>query len=158
MREHLREHHLKRLTFRGIFVRFGSKAGWKGRTEQTVLLNDIRVCDPSVSAPMAETEGEDNAGNLLTDHLWFNLTKEFAALELRSGDVVKFDARVCAYRKGYLGEREVYDKPPSIDYKLSRPTHVRKLTPDESQLPLYDPVFSAIGAENTGGEECEEQK
>lgn len=120
MREALAPHHLRRMTFTGTFVRVGTKPGWKGKVQQTLLLRDIK----------------DDAGNVLTDHLWFNMTREFAALELQEGDEVKFDARVRRYWKGYLGHREIYDKPPQVDYKLSHPTQVRKVTEDFRELPL----------------------
>lgn len=123
MREALAPHHLRRLTFTGTFVRVGTKPGWKGKVVQTLLLRDIK----------------DDAGNVLTDHLWFNLTREFATLDLQEGDEVKFDARVTRYLKGYRGRREdelAFDKPPTWDYRLSHPTHVRKLTEVVDDLPL----------------------
>jgi hypothetical protein len=80
----------------------------------TVLLKDIR----------------DARGEMVTDHLWFNLTKGLAALNLRPGDTVRFDARVKPYTKGYQGYRDdVYDRPVEIDYKLDRPTKIQKVMP-----------------------------
>jgi len=75
-------------TFTGTFIRFGSKAGYRG-PESTLLLGDVR-------------DTEDRA---MTDHLWFNLTKGFDALDLQPGDRVRFDARVKMYLKGYMGHR-----------------------------------------------------
>ena len=65
---------------------------------------------------------------MITDHLWFNNTKAFQAVNLEAGDVVEFDARVKPYEKGYKGRREYVDKPITIDYKLSWPTKVEKIT------------------------------
>ncbi len=80
--------------------------------ERTVLLKDI--CDAG--------------GVIVCDHLWFNLTKAFALLNLQPGDRVQFDARVKKYVKGYFGRRDdVFDKPAEVDYKLSHPTKVTKV-------------------------------
>jgi hypothetical protein len=55
------------------------------------------------------------------------VTKGFRSLgELIEGDVVEFDARVTPYKKGYRGRNYLHmvSKPPTIDYRLSRPTRV----------------------------------
>ena len=94
-------------------MRYGKKNGWKGKTEQTILLKNIR----------------DAHGILVSDHLWFNQTKGFAALELKDGDVVQFKARVKEYEKGYKGRREdelFEEHPMETDYKLSNPTDIKK--------------------------------
>ena len=97
-----------------MFVRLGQKLGWQGRTEQTVLLSDIR---------------RKKTGVVVASHLWFGYTKGFAALDLHEGDIVSFVARVKGYEKGYRGRREdIYDAPVSVDYQLSRPTQVRRAT------------------------------
>lgn len=112
MREQLKRMEEQRKRFTGTFVRFGQKSGWKGYSLTTVLLSDIK----------------DEYGKDVSDHLWFNLTKEFQKLKLEDGTVVEFHARVKEYVKGYRGYREdVYDKPCEIDYKLSHPTKLRIL-------------------------------
>ena len=100
-----------RATFTGTFERFGSKRGWQGREDKTVLLRGI----------------VDTAGNAVCDHLWFNHTVAFARLRLQPGDVVTFDARVKEYVKGYFGRRDEVYRPVEVDYKLSHPTRVRKV-------------------------------
>ena len=97
-------------TFSGIFVRTGTKSGFKG-LEYTVLLKDIK----------------DKSGKIVTDHLWFNLTKGFESLNLSEGEVVEFNARVKKYEKGYFGSRGDVYKPTEIDYKLSHPTKIRRV-------------------------------
>src|SRR5512146_1372345 len=104
MRESLAVREDERTTFRGRCERFGTKGGWKGRSELTVLLVDVR----------------DAHGQPVCDHLWFNKTRGFAALHLQKGDIVEFDGRVTEYRKGYRGKG-------GRDYQLSRPTKVRKV-------------------------------
>lgn len=100
----------ERHTFTAQFVRFGTKNGYKG-IERTVLLKDVRL---------------DN--EIITDHLWFNLTKGFNNCDLHEGDIVQFDGRIAAYEKGYKGRRDDYqiyiEHPIEIDYKIERPTHV----------------------------------
>ena len=114
MREKLQKREGKRLKFSGKFERFGSKTGWKGFPEITVLLRDIR----------------DSNGKEVADHLWMNYTKGFQKLgELTQGDVIEFYARVKKYVKGYRGYREElqWERPTEIDYKLSHPTKFRRV-------------------------------
>jgi hypothetical protein len=123
MRETLAARDGQRAAFTGTFERLGRKSGWKGRTETTVLLKDIR----------------DAAGSPVCDHLWFNLTKEFAALGLSPGDRVQFQARVRPYVKGYKGWREDDDLSPlERDYKLSHPTKIVKLGEADAQMALFE--------------------
>jgi hypothetical protein len=97
-----------RQKFLGTFVRTGLKNGYKGPL-QTVLLTNI--CD--------------ERGTLVTDHLWFNLTKGFVSANLSEGVLVEFYARVKKYEKGYKGYRTDVYVPVSTDYKLSHPTKIR---------------------------------
>ena len=46
-----------------------------------------------------------NIFKIVTDHLWFDLTKGFESADLLPGDVVEFCARVSIYEKGYKGYR-----------------------------------------------------
>ena len=100
-----------RTTFRGTVAQFGMKSGYTGRDLPTLLLKDVM----------------DSAGNLVTDHLWFMLGKQLAALDLQIGDVISFHARVTCYEKGYKGYREDVYKPIKIDYRLSNPTKTSKI-------------------------------
>ena len=110
MREELRKIDGVRARFTGTFVRFGIKNGYKGPV-RTILLSNVM----------------NEAGYVVTDHLWFNLTKGFERIDLREGDRVEFCARVKEYEKGYAGRRDDVYKPVEIDYKLSHPTRVRRL-------------------------------
>ena len=101
-----------RRRYHGIFVRLGCKSGywWRktdgeiqgrfGKETLTLLLKDVMD---------AET------GEILTDHLWFNLTKGFSEANPASGDILAFDARVKEYQKGYMGKREDVYKPIQTD-------------------------------------------
>lgn len=113
MRKALAPREGERAQFRGIFERFGTKLGWQRATLQTILLKDIH----------------DTTGIRVCDHLWFNLTGAFAALDLQPGDLVQFDARVKEDVKGYFGRRDDVWKPAEVDYKLSHPTRVMKVAP-----------------------------
>jgi len=96
-------------------VRYGTKQGWQGAVDETILLKDIKAA----------------FGEPAADHLWFNLTKGFEALgKLQVGDVIRFDARVTRYQKGYFGRREDVYKPAGIDYRLSWPTKVSLIRPE----------------------------
>ena len=115
MRKALKQLNGERRRFSGTFVRTGQKPGWKGSALTTILLKDIK----------------DANGRIVSDHLWFNLTKEFD-LALKEGDVISFDARVKLYYKGYRGYREDVDKPVEMDFKLSHPTKVVRVEEQKS--------------------------
>ena len=111
MRRELAKRAYRRETFTGRFVRYGEKDGWTGGVERTVLLADAK----------------DAGGRVVTDHLWFNFTKGFENAGLEEGCIVRFDARVLPYRKGYWGndpDIEIEAPPPGVDYHLTRPTRV----------------------------------
>mgnify|MGYP000313283720 CR=1 FL=1 len=76
-----------RHVFTATFIRFGFRDGYKGPVK-TILLQDVLL-----------------DGKIVTDHLWFNLTKGFESADLLPGDVVEFCARVSIYEKGYKGYR-----------------------------------------------------
>ena len=66
----------ERHTFSGVFVREGLKSAYRGLPLPTVLLKDVKLKD---------------SDKIITDHLWFNKTKGFEALNLKEGDIVQFD-------------------------------------------------------------------
>ena len=110
MRKQLEKRNNERFACQGEFVRFGWKTGYRGGALQTVLLRNVT----------------DHSGILLSDHLWFNFTKQFEKQEhqLVEGAVVEFEARVKSYIKGYVNRREEIDER-SLDYKLSFPTKIK---------------------------------
>ena len=112
MRNELKKRNETRLKCFGTFNKLGYKSGWFGEHKTTVLLTDIT----------------DSEGNYLTEHLWFNMTKQFEKLvELSEGTKLTFEARVKSYEKGYVNYRKgIYDK--SSDYKLSYPTKIEIVT------------------------------
>ena len=77
-----------RSRFEGIFVRFGTKRGYKGYPVKTILLKEVHS--------LANND-------IKTDHLWFTCGKRLEQLNLQENDVVRFDARVSPYEKGYKG-------------------------------------------------------
>ena len=145
MRTELQKIEGQRATFRGEFVRTGKKKSTfrlKGRliTKEltTILLRNVT----------------DSSGRTVTDHLWFNQTKEFAALNLTAGDIVQFDARSAPYEKGYAEETE-------SDFKLSHPNRVRRIfhhgqTDCVSDLPLFNDMAMVAEPKPAAVEEPEE--
>lgn len=96
--------------FTATFVRLGFRNGYIGPVK-TMLLQDVTLDSKIVS-----------------DHLWFDLTKGFSDADLSPGDVVEFCARVSAYEKGYKGHKDdVLNRPIERDYRLSRPTKIKKI-------------------------------
>ncbi len=99
----------ERKRYVGTVDKFGTRKGFKGLID-TILLINIKL------------EGSEE---IITDHLWFDLGKQFSDLNLQKGDIIAFNARVAKYKKGYYGGRELeIPKPPAGDYKLQRPTKV----------------------------------
>jgi hypothetical protein len=121
MREQLEKIEDLRTKFTAVFARFGEKSSYRGPPKKTVLLTYVR----------------NYRGDLLTDHVWLNLTAQLAAANLHPGDLIEFHARVKEYRKGYLGRLEELDlPPPSYDYGLKWPTRIRKLTVSKDQAQI----------------------
>lgn len=111
MRKKLKIIENERKLFVGIFERYGIKNNWHGYPEKTVLLTDIKTKE----------------GKLVSDHVWFSLTKGFQKLgELTKGEIIQFNARVKSYLKGYINEREFINNR-EIDYKLNNPSKVVRL-------------------------------
>jgi len=104
MRDQLRQRYDQRDRFYGVFIRFGTKKGYK-HLETTTLLTHIMDCNQ----------------HDVCDHLWFNFTLEIERLwldqNLHTGHILSFNARVKQYEKGYASK--------SIDYKLSHPRNFK---------------------------------
>ena len=112
MRKGLEKVNGSRIKFIGIFERYGSKTNFKGYPEKTILFKDVK-----------------NNSTVITDHIWFNMTKGFETLgKLKQGDIVEFYARVKKYYKGYAGFKEEiqWENPIEVDYKLSHPTKIKR--------------------------------
>lgn len=107
MRKKLRNMNGQRMRFTATVERFGEKSSFRGPPAKTVLLGNVCVA------------GDES---IVTDHIWFTKGKSWDATV--AGCTVEFDARVTKYEKGYKGNREVYDSPITIDYRLERPTKV----------------------------------
>lgn len=112
MRKNLEDVNQQRMRFRATVGRTGSKIGYTGKAEPTIVFEDVSF---------AET------GEPAASHVWFKCG--LWSGRLHEGQTVEFDARVMPYRKGYRGHRDnVIDAPPpSIDFHLTRPTKVRTL-------------------------------
>lgn len=104
-----------RFKFSGKFIKYGFKYSDHNKTHAapTILLGDIKliVIDDEI---------------VMTDHLWFNLTKGFKSLGiLTENDIVSFYGRITNYTKGYQGIRPGINKPIHTDYKIERPSKVK---------------------------------
>ena len=118
MRTKLAEINKKRSTFTAKFIRYGTKSAYRGLQIQTLLFVEVK----------------DEGGEIVTDHIWFIRTKGFDKYALAENDIVRFDARVKEYYKGYKGYREDVYNPIEKDYKLSHPTNIIRINnaPSES--------------------------
>lgn len=100
----------ERHQFQATFKRFGTKQGYRGGVETTVLLVDIKTME----------------GKEVTDHLWFNYVSSFQKLNLKEDDKITFFARVAGYNKrSFTGVPHTYIE--KFDYKLSHPTKAEKV-------------------------------
>lgn len=68
-----------------------------------------------------------------TNHIWFTVGKTIENLNLETGDIIEFDARITDYEKGYVNHRNFIDNR-KMDYKLSRPTKFEKISSKEQDL------------------------
>ena len=103
MRKKLKSMNGCRMRFGGCVDGFGSKVDYTGVRVTTLMMKNVyRAAD----------------GVVVTNHLWFTLGKAFA--DLRTGDLVEFDARVADYQKGY-GPYEC----KKTDYMLECPTKIK---------------------------------
>lgn len=109
MRTGLKKELGNRKKFRGTFIRIGRKSGFKGYSEETILLKDIIDLESGIH---------------MTDHLWLNFTRSFGQANIREGMTIEFEARVKEYSKGYVNSRYKIDQRKK-DFKLSHPTKFR---------------------------------
>lgn len=108
MRRNLAGNEGERRTFTATCRRFGKKVNFKGRSEDTILLVDVRDVE---------------TGNLITDHIWFTFSKAFEKVGIREGLTIRFDARVKSYTKGYVNRSAGIDQRRK-DLRLSHPTKI----------------------------------
>jgi len=98
----------ERKKFHAKFSRLGKKVNYKGYSEDTILLVEIK--DVATNAVVA-------------GHVWFSFTKGFENIKLTEGVEIEFEARIKEYKKGYVNKKIGINKR-SIDYKLSHPTKI----------------------------------
>lgn len=119
MRAKLAKYFGERRTFQGVFKRFGSKSGYKGPVKTILIVNLVDAVTKKA----------------LTDHIWFTCGIQFDRLDLREGDVVRFDARITKYLKGYQGRNDFGEEGfQELDYRLSYPSNVSKVNTQRSML------------------------
>jgi hypothetical protein len=108
VRKDLSVYNDERRRFRGNVARFGKKVNFKGYSEETILVRNVE---------------DIMTGDRVTDHVWFTFTKGFENAEVREGDRIEFDARVKAYKKGYVN-KSLKTAKQTVDFKLSHPTKI----------------------------------
>jgi hypothetical protein len=123
----------KRRKFRGVFRREGTKAGFEGRVQKTMLLVNVKDVE---------------TGATVTDHLWFNATKGFGSLGLKRGDEVEFEARVDDYMKGYVNESQDIDNT-ELDYRLVFPSKLKKANRSTRQTQHNSVMFDNFMASSS---------
>lgn len=130
MREELQKRNGQRGEFTAVFDRYG---------RATVKIPNIygrRQPRSMEVVTLLFKAVRDSTGQIVTDHLWFKSCKQWARLGLKSGDKVKFEARVNPYVKGYVG-RYGEGSERETDFKLAFPTKARLLDAFAADLPLF---------------------
>src|SRR5687767_10444464 len=89
--------------FTATIARLGTKNNFRGAPSETVLFVD--VCN--------------EAGERVTDHVWFTVGKQMSCVFGNIGKQVAFEARVAGYTKGYKGKGLAMLKPQQNDFRLS---------------------------------------
>lgn len=108
MRKELAKRDGLRKKFTATFSRTGKKTNFKGYSEDTLLLTDVKD---------AET------GEVISDHVWFTYSRTFEAANLKTGMRISFEARVKEYVKGYVSKALGVNRRRK-DFKLSHPTRI----------------------------------
>ena len=111
MRERLKASEGVRARFVALFSKVGKKRNYKGYSEDTILLSQVKDAD---------------TGELVADHVWFTFTKGFEAVNARPGDLLQFEARIKEYKKGYVNKAAGINQRRT-DYKLSHPGKIQKI-------------------------------
>jgi hypothetical protein len=101
-----------RKSFVATFSRLGKKVNFKGHSEDTILLVDIK---------------DEATQQVVADHMWFAYTKGFEKITLTLGVKIAFDARVSDYKKGYVNKRYGINQAKK-DFRLSHPTKIRLIS------------------------------
>lgn len=127
VREKLQTLYGQRRKFTATVSRFGTKAGYDGRSERTILVANVK---------------DAASGQAVTDHVWLTVRKQFSRQNLQIGDSVEFYARVDGYVKGYVNHREDVDER-EVDYTLKFPTKLRKTV-------TASPPLKSLTLTNTG--------
>jgi len=116
MRKKLAENEGNRKKFSATFIRLGKKANFKGYSEDTILLKEIKDLE---------------SNEVVTDHVWFTYTKGFEKINLQEGAIIEFEARIKEYQKGYVNTAYKINRSKT-DYKLSHPTKIRCIEKGDS--------------------------
>jgi hypothetical protein len=111
MRHKLSAEEGQRKRYIATFSRVGKKRNFKGYSEDTILLVDVR---------------DGNTNEKVCDHVWFTFSKAFEQIRFEEGMQISFEARVKEYKKGYVN-RSLNVNRSKKDFKLSHPTKVEKL-------------------------------
>jgi hypothetical protein len=113
MRQLLRSENGIRKKFTATFSKIGKKVNFKGHSEDTILLTNVKDIE---------------SGMLMTDHIWFTYSITFQRANLSPGMAIEFEARIKEYQKGYVN-RALGKNKKRTDYKLSHPTKVSVIKP-----------------------------
>jgi hypothetical protein len=112
MRTQLQREVGARKKFTATFSKTGKKVSFKGYSEDTLLLVNVRDAD---------------SNELMSDHVWFTYSKTFDKAKLKEGMKISFTARVKEYSKGYVNKALGVNRKQR-DFKLSHPTNVTIIT------------------------------
>lgn len=113
MRSELSNYMGKEMTFTGVMCGLGHRKTFTyrkrysgvGKPISTILIRNITGAD----------------GNMICDHLWLDVTPDWARLHPERGDVVEFTGTVTNYVKGVCTQSKVYaSKEYHLDYTINK--------------------------------------
>lgn len=127
MREHLEQQYLRERESAPP-ASYHARVGHTGHRGAHVVVEDVRHADTDEP---------------ITDHVWFPLTREFAAFA--HGDRIRFSAAVQPYMKA--GPRDVRGRhtPRVLDYGFARPSLTEKIA-----MSIYDHYLLWKQADDSG--------
>lgn len=105
MRNELRAYEGQRMVFTGVVCRIGSRRPFRGSRKKlsTILLRDVK----------------NEEGEIITDHIWLDLTPPFVVVHPRYGDIIKFTGVVESYVRGISSIHNFYNTGKmSLDYTI----------------------------------------
>ena len=102
----------KRPTFSATFKKYGLRKTYFGKFKQTALLVEVKY-----------------KGEIVADHLWFEVNSSFRELKIKKNEIIQFKATISEYLRGYIGTKPINSKRKlELDYCLIYLSEFKKIS------------------------------